>query len=104
PPHRRMDAVAADENVARHRGARALGECLEAGFDGAFLLREGREYVARAHRSPPQPLDRRVAQHALQLAAVDRELRHLVAGLHPARLAPDLLAEAVGVDQLARAD
>ena len=104
PPHRRMDAVAADENVAGHCGARALGEFLEAGFDGSFLLREGGEYVARVHGRAPQPLDHGIAQHALQVAAVDGKLRHFVAGLQAARLAPDFLAEAVGVDQLARAD
>ena len=50
--------------------------------------------------SSPEPLDHRVAQHALQHAAVDRELRHGVAGVQPAQLAPHLLAEAVHVDQL----
>jgi len=33
-----------------------------------------------------------------------RELRHVVAGVDAARLAPDLLAEPVGVDQLVGAD
>ena len=45
-----------------------------------------------------------VPQHALQLAAMDGELRHGVARMHAALLAPDLLAEAVDVDQLVRAD
>src|SRR5204862_1215067 len=36
--------------------------------------------------------------------AMDRELRHVVARVEPARLAPDLLAEAIGVEQLVRAD
>ena len=35
--------------------------------------------------------------HALEAAAVDRELRNVVAGIEAARFAPDLLAETVGV-------
>ena len=35
---------------------------------------------------------------------MDRELRHVVARVEAARLAPDLLAEAVGVDQFVGAD
>ena len=42
--------------------------------------------------------------HALQPAAMDGELRDVIAGIEPARLAPDLLAEAVGVKQLVGAD
>src|SRR3546814_19065635 len=38
------------------------------------------------------------------LAAVDRELREFVATVEAAQVAPDLLAEAVGVDQLVGAD
>ena len=67
------------------------------------VLRERGEQVTRVHGGAPQPIDHGIAQDALQVAPVDGELRHLVAGLEPARLAPDLLAEAVGVDQLARA-
>src|SRR5260221_10594932 len=40
----------------------------------------------------------------LQPAAMDRELRHLVAGVGPAQLAPDLLPEAVGIEQLVGSD
>ena len=51
-----------------------------------------------------EPRTHRLVDHALQPAAMDRELRHVVAGIDAARLAPDLLAEAVGVDQLVGAD
>src|SRR5262249_13887283 len=60
--------------------------------------------MARVHRLASEPVEHRLMKHALQPAAVDRELRHLVAGVEAARLAPDLLAVTVGVDQLARAD
>ena len=51
-----------------------------------------------------EPRAHRLMDHALQPAAMDGELRHVVAGVDAARLAPDLLAEAVGVDQLVGAD
>src|SRR3546814_12459651 len=49
-------------------------------------------------------LDHRLVQDRLQFAAVDRELREFVATVEAAQVAPDLLAEAVGVDQLVGAD
>src|SRR4051812_30938355 len=51
-----------------------------------------------------EPRARRLIDDALQAAAMDRELRHVVAGIEPARLAPDLLPEAIGVEQLAGTD
>ena len=51
-----------------------------------------------------EPRPHRLVDHALQPAAMDRELRNVVAGVEAARLAPDLLAEAVGVEQLVGAD
>ena len=51
-----------------------------------------------------EPRARRLIDHALQPAAMDRELRHVEAGVGAAQLAPDLLAEAVDVEQLVGAD
>ncbi len=51
-----------------------------------------------------EPCPHRLMDDRLQPATVDRELRHIEAGLDAARLAPDLLAEAVGVDQFVGAD
>ena len=51
-----------------------------------------------------EPRAHGVVDHALQPAAMDGELRDLVARIGAARLAPDLLAEPVGVDQLVGAD
>ena len=42
----------------------------------------------------PEPFDHRLMDHALQAAAVDGELRHVVAGIEPALFVPDLLAVA----------
>src|SRR3546814_4880374 len=60
--------------------------------------------VAGVHLVATDPLDHRLVQDRLQFAAVDRELREFVATVEAAQVAPDLLAEAVGVDQLVGAD
>src|SRR5215813_11013688 len=103
PTHTGMDAVAADEHIAGHRGASPVWRALEPGPDGALALGQGLEQVTRMDRLAPKPFNGGIAQHALQATTVDRQLRYLVACLEPARFAPDLLAEAVGIDQLARA-
>ena len=54
--------------------------------------------------SGAEPFAHRLQQHAVQLAAMDGELRRVEAGVGAAQLAPHHLAEAVGVDQFARAD
>ena len=51
-----------------------------------------------------EPGAHRLVNHALQPAAMYRELRNVVAGIEPARLAPDLLAETIGVEQLVGPD
>src|SRR5437763_1372506 len=51
-----------------------------------------------------EPRARRLIDHVLQLAAMDRELRHIEARIGAAQLAPDLLPEAVQVEQLVGAD
>ena len=51
-----------------------------------------------------EPRPHRLVDHGLQSSAMDRELRDVVAGVEAARLAPDLLAEPVGVEQLVDAD
>jgi hypothetical protein len=46
----------------------------------------------------------RLVDDRLQPAAMDGKLRHLIAGVGAAQLAPDLLPEAVGIEQLVGAD
>ena len=55
-----------------------------------------------ARFSEPRP--HRLVDHALQPAAMNGELRNVVAGVEAARLAPDLLTETVGIEQLVGAD
>ena len=76
----------------------------EIGGDAALVLGETAEPMAGVQAAFAEPRAHRLVDHALQAAAMDRELRHVVAGVEAARLAPDLLAEAVGVDQLVGAD
>ena len=76
----------------------------EIGGDAALVLRERAEPVAGVDAALAEPRAHRLEDHALQPAAMDRELRHVVAGVEAARLAPDLLAEPVGVDQFVGAD
>ena len=70
----------------------------------AFILAEGAEPVAGVDARFAEPRPHRMVNDALQPPAMDGELRHVVAGIGAARLAPDLLAEAVGVDQLVGPD
>ena len=51
-----------------------------------------------------EPLDSGLMDHALQAAAVNRELRHLVAGIEAAFLVPNLLPMTGQVEQLVGAD
>ena len=51
-----------------------------------------------------EPRAHRLVNHALKPAAMDRELRDVIAGIEPARLAPYLLSETVGVEQFVGPD
>ena len=51
-----------------------------------------------------QPLLDGAMDHALQPAAMDRELRHVMAGIDAARIAPDFLAVAIEIIQHVGAD
>src|SRR5207244_9110042 len=62
--------------------------------------REAAEPMTGVQPAFAEPRAHRLVDHALQLAAMHRELRHVIAGIDTARFAPDLLPEAVGVDQL----
>ena len=62
------------------------------------------EAATSAYRIAAQSRAHCVEQNAVKLAPMDRELRRFEAGIGTAKLAPHHLAEAVGVDQLARAD
>ena len=60
--------------------------------------------MAEPQRIVAEPLADGVGERELQLTAMDRDLRPLVARLAAARLAPDRLAEAVEVRERRRRD
>src|ERR1700704_6692455 len=99
-----MNAVGADQNVAArgvHMGAAAVEEI---SGDATLVLRKRAEPAAGADRIAAEPFDHRLMNDALQAAAVDRELRHVVAGIQPALFVPHLLAVARQIEQLCGTD
>ena len=96
----RMDAVGADQRRPAHRlgdGAVVVGE---RGRHAIVVLLEAGQPAVGADDRLAQALHHRVAEHALEHAAMDRELGHRVTGVQAAQLAPHLLAEPVHVDEL----
>ncbi len=91
--HGGVNSVGGDQHVAV-MDARVLARRLveEARADARSGLLEVRQVMARQDAVASEPFDHRVEQDLLQGAAMDRELRPLVAGIEPARLRPDRLA------------
>ena len=88
-----MDAVGGDQEFAFVGASRLAGRLVdELGADAVVSLGPAGEVVAGEDVRLAQPFGRGVEQDLLQRAAMDRELRPLVAGLDAARLAPDRLA------------
>src|SRR6185312_7207338 len=76
----------------------------EVGGDTALVLLEVAKPVAGVQPAFAEPGAHRLMYYALQPAPVYRELRDVITRVSSAWLAPDLLAEPVGVDQLKGAD
>ena len=87
-----MNAVGADQDIAARGMNMRAAAIEEIGRHAAFVLRERTQPATGADRPLAQPFDHRLMNHALQAAAVDGELRHVVAGIEPALFVPDLLA------------
>src|SRR6266516_2458328 len=102
--HYRMNAVGADERVAaRGRSMRAVA-VEEIGAHAGFVLAKVAEPMAGVNARFAEPRAERLIDDGLQPAAMDRKLRHLITGVGAAQFAPDLLPEAVGVEQLVGSD
>src|SRR5262249_48265185 len=84
---------------ARARPMRAMA-VEEVGAHAAFVLAKISQAMAGVDARLAEPRAHRLVDDRLQPAAMDGELRHLVAGVGAAQLAPDLLAEAIGVEPL----
>src|SRR5262245_10568859 len=72
--------------------------------DAAIALGEVDEPVIGVEARRAEARLDRVQQHAVQLAAMDTELRHVIARIQAAQFAPHHLPQPVGVNELAGAD
>src|SRR6185436_12400922 len=102
--HARMNAVGADQDVAARGFDMGTGSVEEMRDHTALMLCERAEAAAGVDRLRPKPLLDGAMDHALQAAAMNRELRHVVTGIEAARLAPDFLAVTVEIIQLVGAN
>ena len=100
-----VDAVRCDERLAANRLARgAEPRVREMRGDAAFVLKEPGETHARPNRVGAEFGDDGVVYDLLQPPAMNRELRVFEARIGASRLAPDLLAEPIDVNQFLGAD
>src|ERR1700760_1795387 len=99
-----MNSVGADQDVRARRVRMATGAIEEISGDAALVLGERAEPAAGMDRVVAEALDDSLMNHALQTAAMNRELRHLMTGIEAALLVPDLLAVASEIEQLVGAD
>jgi hypothetical protein len=99
-----VDSVGADQNVgARGRAVRAVAAKKISG-DSAFVLRVRAEPVTGVNAGFAELRADGLLDHRLQSAAVNRELRIFEASIGAARLAPDLLADAVHIEKFVGPD
>lgn len=99
-----MDAIGTDQHIALGLQRIAAIALLESGHHAIATIRKRDQAAAGAQRIVAQPCTHRIEQHAMQLAAMNGKLRRIEARVGAAQLAPNHLAEAVGIDQLARAN
>src|SRR5882724_324885 len=99
-----MNAVGADQDIAAHGLGVAAGAIEEICRYPTLVLGKGAEPAAGVDRILAQPLLDGAVDHALQPAAMDRELRHVVPGIDAAHVAPDFLAVAVQIIKHVGAD
>src|SRR6185437_15779030 len=90
--------------VAANGPGMPAGAIEEVGGDSAFVRAESAEPAAGVDQVGAQPLLDGAVDHALQPAAMNRELRNVMAGIEAARIAPDFLAVTVEVIQHVGAD
>src|SRR5205814_1137824 len=97
--HPRMDTVGADQDIALRGLDMRTAAIEEMRNHAALVLGKGAEAATGVDVVLAEPLLDGAMDDALQTAAMDRELRYVVAGAEAARLAPDLLAVAVEIIQ-----
>lgn len=100
-----MQAIGGDHQIGTcrwRRPAASVGAEMDGGAAGVPLHVD--RLMAGVYRVRPDALADRIKQQHLQVAAVDRKLRPVVAGELAARFAPDDFAALGGIDQFLRAD
>jgi hypothetical protein len=99
-----VDTIGADQDIATDHCPVRTRAIKKMGCYTGFVLLECAYSVAGVHLRCADSLEHGPIYHRLQSASVNRELRKLIPGSKTARLTPDLLAKAVGIEQLVGAD
>src|SRR5437763_17074673 len=99
-----MNAVGAYQNIATHGLDVAACAIEEICRDTALVLREGAQPASGVDRISSQPFLHGAVDHALQLAAVNRKLRHIMTAIKTARFLPHFLAMAIEIIKHVGAD
>src|SRR5262245_56715684 len=99
-----MNAIRTHKDIAARGCAMGAMAVEEIGSDAALVLGEATEPMAAKNARLANAGAHGIMNDALQAAAMNGELRILIARVEPAGLPPDLLPEAVGVNELVCAD
>ena len=91
-PHGRVDAVRADEQRAARLGGRAVGVFDERGDTAVGILPIAHHPATKSDRLRPDPLHHFFMQQHVELAAMNRVLRPVVASQKSARLGINVIA------------
>ncbi len=101
----RVDPVRPDERAPAQLGGAPVAAAIDDAHEHAVVcLLEPADGMTAAHAIGAQAFGRHPQEQHLQLAAVDRELRVVVAGADAARLRPDALSVPVVVRELGGLD
>src|ERR1700727_2285979 len=92
-----MNAVGADQDVAAHGLDVTAGAVEEMRGHPALVLGESAEAMTGVNDFLAEPLLDRPENDVLQAAAVDRELRHVMAGIDAANVAPNFLTMSIEI-------
>src|ERR1700686_1050431 len=98
-----MNAICAYQDVARHLN-QGLVAAAEARDDSGGRFFEAFKAMPFAHRAGARAVANNREHDRVQHAAVDGELRQIVAGIAPAHFGNNVLTELVDVAKLARLD
>src|SRR5258708_3357855 len=99
-----MDAVRTDQNVTACRVHMRTAAVEKVRGHSAFVLGERTKPAAGMDSLGAQPFKHSLIDHALEATALEGELRHVMAGIGPPLILPDLLAVTGEIKQFGGAD